>query len=203
MRGPTFNLLMLTCALALCGCAHTGRYVWVEAYRAPAVASDAPYQLGPGDVLAIRVLGHEELSAAQVPVRTDGRISLPLNADLQVNGLSVDALTAAIQKRLQPYVAHPAVTVALEQPRPLTVSVVGEVSHPGVYPLHPNAGVLNALALAGGFTPYAHDDRIYVLRQTREGAPPVRIRFKYEALVHAEEASATFDLRRGDIVVVE
>lgn len=191
------------CLFALAGCAHTGRYIWADEYHAQEASTDAPYRLGPGDVLGVRVLGHDELSATRIPVRSDGRISLPLNSDLEVTGLSIDALTAAIQKRFQPYVTHPAVTVALEQPRPLTISVVGEVNHPGVYPVQPSSGVLNALAEAGGFTPYAHDDRIFVLRQIAEGVGPVRIRFKYEALAHAEGPSATFTLRRGDIVVVE
>jgi polysaccharide export outer membrane protein len=199
-RLPAVGWLLL--ALAVGGCAHTGSFVWVDAYRA-LPSADAQYELGPGDVLAVRVLGHDELSATAIPVRSDGRISLPLNADVAVAGLSVDALTAVISKRLEPLVKNPAVTVSLAQPRPLTVSVVGEVAHPGVYPVQPRSGVLNALALAGGFSPYAHDDRVFVIRQGADDAQPVRIRFKYESLAHAEGAAATFVLQRGDIVVVE
>jgi polysaccharide export outer membrane protein len=193
----------LLLALGLSGCAHTGSFVWVDAYRPAPSVQDAPYRLGPGDVVALRVIGHDEFSVARAQVRGDGRISLPLNADLEVNGMSLDALSTILRTRLKAYLANPAVSLTLEQPRPLTVSVVGEVNHPGSYALDPHTGLLTALASAGGFTPYAHDDRIFVLRRTSPEAPPVRIRFKYEALAHAEGAAATFTLKRYDVVVVE
>ena len=195
--------MFLLLAVGLLGCASTGQFVWVDAYRAAPSNADAPYQLGPGDVLALRVLGHDEFSVARAQVRSDGRISVPLNGDLEVSGLSLDALSRLIRSKLKPYLANPAVSLTLEQPRPLSVSVVGEVSHPGSYALDPRAGVLEALASAGGFTPYAHDDRIFVLRRRGPGMAPVRIRFTYRALAHAEGSAATFILQRDDVVVVE
>ena len=77
------------------------------------------------------------------------------------------------------------------------------MTRPGVYPLDSPAGVLQALASAGGLTQFAHEDQIYVLRSASEGARPVRIRFRYEALAHAEGQSGTFHLQRNDVVVVE
>lgn len=194
-------------ALCLSGCAVTGQYVWVDDYKPPHAVggrgADAPYRLGPGDVVSVKVLGHDELSTARAQVRADGRISVPLEPDLEVDGLSLEALSTLLRQKLRPYLVNPAVSLSLEKARPLTVSVVGEVKHPGSFSLDPGSGVLVALADAGGFTPYAHENRIFVLRRARSGARPVRIRFDYERLVHAQGASATFRLKRDDIVVVE
>jgi polysaccharide export outer membrane protein len=196
LRGAIVALLAL-------GCAHTGPFVWVDEYRPAVAAADGPYLLGPGDVLTLRVFGHEELSAPKVRVRTDGRISVPLSEDVAVAGLSVDALTVLLKQRFKPFVNNPAITVTLDEPRPFTISVVGEVTRPGLYPIDARSGVLSALASAGGFTPFAHEDRIFVLRRSRDALETQRIRFTYEALAHAEGSAATFLLRRDDVVVVE
>src|SRR5439155_24294835 len=90
------------------------------------------------------------------------------------------------------FVKNPVVTVTVDEPRPLLVSITGEVTRPGVYPLETPAGVLQAIASAGGLSQFAHEDQIYVLRRTVEKAPPVRIRFTYRALAHAEGQSGNF-----------
>lgn len=184
------------------GCSHEGPYVWVDQYQAPAQAPDAAYLIGPADLLAVRVLGHEEMSG-RVRVRSDGRISLPFLDDLPAAGRSPGELAGQLRAAFKEYVNNPVVTVTVEEPRPSTVSVVGEVMRPGVYPIDPRAGVLQALASAGGLSQFAHDDRIYVLRRLAEDGPPARIRFKYDLLAHAEGRGATFSLQRNDVVVVE
>ena len=92
------------------------------------------------------------------------------------------------------------VTVSLEEARPFSVAVMGELVKPGLYAVPPDAGVLQALAAAGGFNQYASKNRIYVVRDSPDRA---RIRFTYEQLTQAEGKAATFRLRPGDSVVVE
>ncbi len=185
-------------AVLLAGCRHSGAYVWADQFRD--TPRPAEYQIENGDVLSIRVLGHEEMST-RVRVRTDGRISVPFLQDTSAAGLTPDALASKLREDFTQYVNHPVVTVTVEELKPLTVSVTGEVMRPGVYPLDSPAGVLQALASAGGLSQFAHDDQIYVLRRLAEGT--VRIRFKYEALAHAEGGAGNFSLQRNDLVVVE
>jgi polysaccharide export outer membrane protein len=182
-------------------CRHAGNYVWVDQYRS-ADAHDAGYAIGPGDVLSVRVLGHDEMSG-RVKVRSDARISLPFLNDLDVAGETPAVLGEKLRREFKEFVNNPVVTVTLEEPRPFTVSITGEVTRPGVYPLEAPAGVLQAIASAGGLSQFAHDDQIYVLRRVVERAPPVRIRFKYDALTRAEGQSGTFSLQRNDLIVVE
>ena len=202
MRTPAFFRAALTSALlAAAGCRHTGAYVWVDQYRAGKPAEPG-YQLGSGDLVSVRVLGHDEMSS-RVRVRSDGRISLPFLDDLPVDGRRPAEIAEKLRADFRQFVLNPVVTVTVEEPRPFTVSVAGEVTRPGVYPVDPQAGVLQALASAGGLTQFAHEDQIYVLRHIAEGQPPVRIRFKYEWLEHAEGQSGMFSLLRNDLVVVE
>jgi polysaccharide export outer membrane protein len=199
------NLIVLCGALAAAvlapACGHTGKYVWVDQYGTAAPAAPE-YIVGPGDVLSVRVLGHEEMSS-RVRVRSDGRISLPLLNDLEVAGKTPEAVGEKLRDAWTDYVKNPVVTVTVDEPRPLLVSITGEVTRPGVYPLEAPAGVLQAIASAGGLSQFAHEDQIYVLRRITENTPPVRIRFTYRALAHAEGQSGTFSLQRNDLVVVE
>jgi polysaccharide export outer membrane protein len=175
--------------------------VWVDQYQS-APLPEAGYAIGAGDVLSVRVLGHDEMSG-RVKVRSDGRISLPFLNDLEVAGQTPAALGEKLRREFKEFVANPVVTVTLDEPRPFTVSITGEVTRPGVYPLESPAGVLQALASAGGLSQFAHEDQIYVLRRVVESTPPVRIRFRYDALTRAEGQSGTFCLQRNDLIVVE
>ena len=190
--------LNLAVFLAVAGCRHTGAFVWVDQYAAtPATPS---YVVGPGDIVSVRVLGHDEMSA-RAKVRSDGRIAIPYLNDVEIANQAPDDVAEKLRKKLIEFVNRPIVTVTVDEPRPFTVPVTGEVTRPGVYPLETPAGVLQALASAGGLTQFAHDDQIYVLRRGPDG--PVRIRFKYESLAHAEGQSGSFVLQRDDIVVAE
>ena len=139
--------------------------------------------------------------SARAKVRSDGRIAIPYLNDVEIANQAPDDVAEKLRKKLIEFVNRPIVTVTVDEPRPFTVPVTGEVTRPGVYPLETPAGVLQALASAGGLTQFAHDDQIYVLRRGTDG--PVRIRFKYESLAHAEGQSGTFVLQRDDIVVAE
>jgi len=108
-------------------------------------------------------------------------------------GLEPGALARRLQAKLKEFVVNPIVTVSLEEPVALEVSVVGEVTRPGVYRMDQDPTVLKALASAGGLTPLAGRDRIFVLRhgeRSGDALAPVRIRFTYEALAHAEGPAA-------------
>ncbi len=196
---------LLAAALALgTGCSHVGDYVWADDVPEPAGPADAEYVIAPGDVLGVRVFNQEGMSG-RARVRPDGKISLPFVNDVEAAGQTPAALARRLQQRLKEFINNPVVTVSLEEAGPIQVSVLGEVTRPGVYPVASGANVLQALAAASGLTPYASRDRIFVLRKTPSGskAPVIRVRFTFEKLSHAEGRSAGFRLRDGDVVVVE
>ena len=111
-------------------------------------------------------------------------------------------LGAQLQTRLKDFINNPVVTVSLEEVRTMSVSVLGEVPRPGIYNLEVGAGVLQALAAAGGFTTFANRD-MYVMRPSHTDAKPQRIRFDYERLQKGDGKAASFSLRSGDVLLVE
>ena len=185
----------------LAGCKHVGAFTWVDQYKEPPRAAKSGYVIGRGDLINVRVWGQDAMSA-RVRVREDGKITLPFLNDVEAAGLEPSELAQRVQTKLKSYVVSPMVAVLLEEQAPIEVSVVGEVTRPGVYRVDQDAGVLKALASAGGLTPLAGRDRIFVLRQEGK-AEPTRIRFTYRALTQAEGLAARFHLRAGDLVVVE
>ena len=195
------KLVTVGLALSAClfsACATTGKFVWVDDYAEPRSSSDQ-YVIAPGDTLNVRVFAQDAMSA-RVKVRPDGMISIPFLNDVNAAGLPPAALARQLDAKLKDYIKQPNVTVSLEEPAKLNVSVLGEVAHAGAFSLDPGAGVLQALAMAGGFTDYAHKDRVFVLRKRPS---PARIRFTFKALVQGEGRAGSFTLRDGDTVVVE
>ena len=188
-------------ALVLLGACATGggASIPVNDYEPPPETPQSGYVIQSGDVLQVRVFNQPDMSA-HVRVREDGKISIPFLNDVTAVGLTPNALAQQIQVRLKEFINAPVVTISLEEARPFSVSVIGEVNKAGVYALPPGAGVLQALAAAGGLTQYASRDRIFVVRDTPTRA---RIRFEFEQLTQATGKAATFRLRLGDIVVVE
>ena len=184
---------------ATSACSNVGKFVWVAQYAEPPAPQDPPYTLAVGDIIQVRVFNQDQLSA-RVRVRPDGKITLPLLNEMVAAGLSPLALSRILEDHLKDLVKNPAVTVSLEEIKPQTIIVVGEVARPNSYPLEMASGVLQALASAGGLTPDADGNRIFVLRQN---PIPVRIRFTYEALVQQQPAAINFRLRSGDVVLVE
>ena len=182
----------------LLGCANLGKYVWADDYAPPADPTSKTYVIAPGDLIQVRVYNQDAMSVRE-RVRSDGKLSLPFLNDVQAAGYSPSALAQQLQTRLKEFVNLPIVTVSLEEAKSTPVFVVGEVAKQGQYQLEPGAGVLQALALAGGLNDFAHKDRIFVVRQ--KGSP--RIRFRFEQLAHADGPSGQFVLKGGDVVVVE
>lgn len=185
--------------LFLGACATSGNYTPISAYEEPPAPPSTGYVIQPGDLLNIRVFNQPDMSTRS-RVRDDGKISIPFLNDVVASGFTPNALAQQLQQRLKEFINAPVVTISLEEERPFAISVLGEVNRPGVYPLPMGAGVLQALAAAGGFTQYASRDRIFVVRDKPHRA---RIRFQFEELSLAEGKAATFRLRPGDTVVVE
>jgi polysaccharide biosynthesis/export protein len=127
-------------------------------------------------------------------------VSVPFLNDVDAAGYTPVVLARQLQTRLKEYINTPVVTISLDDPRPYTIPVTGEVNKPGVFPLEAGSGLLAALASAGGLTQFASSDRIFVIRQW---PAPARIRFSYVELQNGEKKSVQFQLRQGDAVVVE
>jgi polysaccharide export outer membrane protein len=165
-----------------------------------APARDGDYVIGPEDVLAINVWHEAELSRL-VPVRPDGKISLPLVGDLKASGLTPRELEAELTKGLDAYIHKPQVTVIIQEVNSHKFYVLGGVQRPGSYPLSPNITVLGALVIAGGFRDFAKVNQIYLLRLWPDGTRS-HIRFDYKAAVHGSNSYRDLELKAGDTVVV-
>jgi polysaccharide export outer membrane protein len=159
-------------------------------------AAPETYRIGPEDVLQISVWKNEAMSRS-VPVRPDGKISLPLLNDVQAGGLTALELREALAKKLAEYMPSPEVSVIVTDVRSFKVSVIGEVARPGRYDLRSWTTVLDVLALAGGFTQFASRSRILILQP--DGKTMKRIPFNYNKVGGEQE---NFYLRNGDIIVV-
>ena len=164
-----------------------------------AVASDE-FVIGPGDVLAINVWKETEISKV-VPVRSDGRISLPLIGELQSGGLTPRQLEAEITTRLKDYVADPSVTVVVQEIHSKSINVLGMVARPGLYPLTKTMTVVDALANAGGFRDFAKQKSIYILRQNPDGTQ-ARLPFNYKEVIKGVNPAQNVKLQPGDNIVV-
>lgn len=163
-----------------------------------ALAATAEYQIGPEDVLDISVWKNPELSR-KVPVRPDGKVSLPLVNDIQAAGLTPSELRQQLQTRLAEFVPTPEVAVIVSEVQSLRVSVVGAVKTPGRFMLKSPATVLECIALAQGLTEFAARERIVVLRQN--GTTTTRIPFNYRKVADGSEQE-NFFVKPGDIIVV-
>jgi polysaccharide export outer membrane protein len=197
-------VVALAAALAGAACTSIGEFVWADSYQA-AVRPEGEYLIAAGDVLNVRVYGQDNMSG-RVKVRSDGRISLPFVNDQQVTGMTPAALGRLLQTQYKAYVNGPVVTVSVEEQRAIQVSVIGEVAKPGIYRIEPGQGVLHGVAQAGGLTQFASRDRIFVVRRAPTQVDPlhqVRIRFKWQSLVHAEGSATSFQLADGDVLVAE
>jgi polysaccharide export outer membrane protein len=165
--------------------------------RAAAPAT-AEYLIGPEDVLDISVWKNPELSR-QVPVRPDGRVSLPLVNDIMAAGLTPSELRDQLAKRFAEFVPSPEVSVIVQEVQSLKVAVVGAVKTPGRFMLKSPATVLECIALAQGLTEFANRERIVVLRQN--GNSTQRIPFNYRKIADGDDQD-NFFVRPGDIIVV-
>ena len=129
---------------------------------------ESEFKLGPDDVVEVFVYKEQELSATVV-VRPDGKISLPLIGELSVNGKSSLELQKEVSQKLTQYIAQPTVNVIVKEVNSAKVSVAGEVKTPGMYKISARATILDAVALAGGFTEYAKRSKVTLIRVSANG----------------------------------
>jgi len=167
--------------------------------KALPVAEDSTYVIGPEDVLDINVWKEQDVSRT-VPVRPDGKISLPLLNDVQAAGLTPMQLQAALTQELKKFITGPQVTVIVVQINSRRIFVVGEVGHQGAIPMIPNMTVLQALSTAGGFSQFAKLTGIYVLRS--EGGKQVTYPFNYKDVIRGGRPEQNIVLKPGDTIVV-
>ena len=203
LRLLTASLLSLSAVSAASAQVPSPRGAVPEA-RATALANSnaldtaVEYQIGPEDVLDISVWKNPELSRT-VPVRPDGKVSLPLLNDFRAAGLTPSDLREQLVARLSDFVPTPEVSVIVREVHSRKIAVVGAVKTAGRYELKSPMTVLEAIALAQGFTDFAARDRIVVLRQS--GGTTTRIPFNYRKIADGMEQE-NFFVRPGDIVVV-
>jgi len=173
--------------------------VFAQARRAEDGRATAPdvYRIGPEDVLTISVWKNDSLTRS-VPVRPDGKISLPLLNDVQAAGLSAQELRDVLTQKLGAYMPNPEVSVIVTSINSFKVSLIGEVARPGRLELRSWTTVLDALALAGGFTQFASRSKIVILQPDGKGMK--RIPFNYNKALDGEQEN--FYLRNGDIILV-
>jgi len=181
----------------------TGGPVDAQGSKRDASANGAPgeYLIGPEDVLHISVWKNDTITRT-IPVRPDGKISLPLLSDVQAAGLTPTELQAVLVKRLADFIQpSPEVAVIVVEVHSFKVSVIGEVARPGRYELKSWTTVSDVLAIAGGFTPFASRSRIVILRLEANGIK--RIPFDYKKLLDSGGAEGTsIYLHPGDTVLV-
>jgi polysaccharide biosynthesis/export protein len=157
----------------------------------------ADYKIGIDDVLDIAVWNNTTVSRT-VPVRPDGKISLPLLNEVQAAGLTPSQLRASLMAKLVEYMPTPEVSVIVREVHSNKISVLGEVRKAGRYEISQRATVLDAVALAGGFNDFARRTKLVIMRQ--EGTGTKRIPINYNRIVAEEDDNVI--LQPGDIVVV-
>lgn len=162
-------------------------------------AQDPSYVIGSQDVLNITVWKEAELTRT-VPVRPDGKISLPLLNDVQAAGLTPTQLAESITTSLRKFVTDPQVTVIVTEINSQRVYIMGEVLHAGAYPLLPDMTVLQALSSAGGFTQFANLRKIYMFRT--ENGTQVKYPFNYKDVISGKRPEENVVLKAGDTIVV-
>jgi polysaccharide biosynthesis/export protein len=160
--------------------------------------TDKNYVIGADDVLDVNVWKEPDVTRS-VPVRPDGKISLPLLNDVQAAGLTPTQLAADITEKLRKYITDPQVTVIVTAVNSQRIFVLGEVNRPGPLMLFPNMTVIQAIASAGSFTQFANEKKIYVLR--KEGSKEKRYPFNYKEAIRGE-MQQNIVLKPGDTIVV-
>jgi polysaccharide export outer membrane protein len=163
-------------------------------------SQSSSYSIGVTDVLLVSVYRNPEISI-EVPVRPDGMISVPLIDDVRAEGLTPIELKGEITRRLSEYLNEPDVTIIVREMNSRFVSVIGEVENESRVPLTQNLRVVEAIALAGGFTIFADKGDILIVRWQPDGSE-VEYRFDYNAYKRGRAPGTNFTLQAGDTIIV-
>jgi polysaccharide export outer membrane protein len=173
------------------GCAHRHE----KATQVANANAEEPFRIGREDVLDIAVWRDPDLSRT-LPVRPDGFISMPMAGEVKAEGKTAFELSEELKSRLAPFIQQPKVTVMVREVNSSRIFVTGEVARPGAFPLRGRISVVQAIALAGGFSDFANKDGMMVIRQ--DSKIPVR----YSDLISNREGSTDLYLKPGDTIVV-
>jgi polysaccharide export outer membrane protein len=194
MKTLAISRIAAALLVLLCGAA--------SAQTATRTEQDPPnaYAIGLGDVLEISVWKNPDLSVT-VPVRPDGRISVPLLGDVQAAGMTPLALKQTLTDGYKEYVTAPGVSVVVKEIHSRKIYVTGEVAHPGTYDLEPRGKLMQALALAGGLTTYAKG-RVVLLRDGRDGRQEKRMEVALKSIINGKRPEDNLLLQPGDTLVV-
>lgn len=199
------NCVVTVLALAATGCTDPA-VPPPDSTTAVPTGADAPqYVIGPGDALDVFVYLAPELSSTGLPVRPDGRISLPLVPDLVAAGRSPTQLAADITARLRQFVNDPTVTVMVRSfvgSPTQQVRIIGEATQPRTLPYREGMTVVDAIIEARGLTRYAAGNRAEIIRRDAPGAPPRRLRIRLDDLMRGGDTGQDVPLRPGDTIVI-
>ena len=157
------------------------------------------FLLGPEDILEISVWKDETLTK-QVVVRPDGKISFPLIGEIQAAGRTVEDLRKEIIEKLSEFISDPVVTVMVIGINSYKIYVIGKVNKPGAYTVGRSVNVMQALSMAGGFSPFADLEHISILRE--QNGKQIRIKFNYKEVAKGKHLEENILLKRGDVIVV-
>jgi polysaccharide biosynthesis/export protein len=191
--------MVVATSLVFCGRPVEAAAIGVDASSAVPAAMMDGYRIGAGDVLAISVWKNEDLTRV-VQVLPDGRISFPLIGEITVEDLTVAQLTKILREKIALFSPNPEISVEVQKVNSLMIYVVGRVNRPDRFMLNSNINVLQALALAGGLTPFAKRADIKVLREEKDGTKVYP--FDYDAVTEDNALTQNIELRRGDVIVV-
>jgi len=188
----------LACAVLLASFACAGPQPPSAEFEA--APKEGVYVIGTGDRLRIDVWQNDKLSLAEIPVRPDGKITMPLVDDVQASGLTTDELKAVLTQELAEFIENPTVTVALLAPLSKRAFVLGEVRSPGVISLGAEMRVLEAITSVGGFSTYANKSAVRVIRYV--DGKELDYHFDYDSYVAGRAPGTNVVLRPGDTVLV-
>ena len=157
------------------------------------------YLIQPGDLLEVSVW-REDYLEREVSVQPDGRISFPLVGVLDAAGLTVEQVQIDVAARLAQFIPDPVVTVSIKEIRGNRIYILGQVQNPGQFIMNPQIDVMQALALAGGTTPFAELNDIKILRRT--GERQTLIEFRYADMARGRNLEQNIVLQSGDVIIV-
>ncbi len=164
------------------------------------VAADSDsYIIGAEDVLYIHVWREETLSRS-IPVRMDGKISMPLIDEIDATGLTPRQLKGNIAERLKKFIDNPVVSVTVMEANSFKVFVSGQVRTPGVYRLRSETTILQIIPMAGGFTEWANQKKILIVR--KENGRENHIKVNYKKIVDGKDSASNYILKSGDTIIV-
>lgn len=168
--------------------------------QAEVPADSDQYVIGSEDVLYIHVWGEEKTLSKQVMVRMDGKISLPLVDDIKATGLTPLQLKEKLTERLKDYVAAPNITVIVMEANSFKVYFSGQVRTPGVLRLRTETSLAQAISMVGGFTEWANQKKIIIIR--RENGKEKRFTINYKKIIQGEDLDSNIILKSGDTIIV-